>query len=46
MAQLSQMYIAPNIIPAKATSRATIRSLDTDYLEEVMLPQIKKLAQK
>lgn len=38
--------IAPNIIPAKATLRATIRSLDTDYLEEVMLPQIKKLAQK
>ena len=37
--------IAPNIIPAKATLRATIRSLDTDYLEEVMLPQIK-LAQK
>lgn len=38
--------IAPNIIPAKATLRATIRSLDTDYLEEVMLPQIKNLAQK
>ena len=38
--------IAPNIIPAKATLRATIRSLDTDYLEKVMLPQIKKLAQK
>ncbi len=37
---------APNIIPAKATLRATIRSTDTVYLEEVMLPQIKDLAYK
>ena len=44
--KLKQSFTKPNIIPAKATLRATIRSLDTDYLEEVMLPQIKKLAQK
>lgn len=35
---------APNIIPAKATMRATIRSTDTDYLENIMLPKIKSLA--
>lgn len=38
--------IAPNIIPARATLRSTIRALDTDYLETVMLPQIKALAAK
>lgn len=37
---------APNIIPAKATLRSTIRSLDTDYLENVMLFEIKQLAKK
>ena len=36
----------PNIIPAKATMRATIRSTDTAYLEEIMLPQIKSLAKE
>lgn len=36
--------IAPNIIPAKAILRATIRSMSTDYLENIMLPQIKDLA--
>lgn len=37
---------APNIISAKATLRSTIRSTDTNYLENVMLPQIKALAKK
>ena len=36
---------APNIVPAQAVLRATIRALDTAYLEETMLPQIKALAQ-
>lgn len=37
---------APNIIPAKATLRSTIRSLDSNYLENTMLKEIKLLAQK
>ena len=37
--------IAPNIVPDKAVMRATIRALDAQYLETVMLPQIRKLAQ-
>lgn len=37
---------APNIIPAKAVMRSTIRSTDTNYLEHEMLPQIKDLAKK
>ena len=36
--------IAPNIIPAKATLRSTIRALNSDYLENTMLVQIKQLA--
>lgn len=35
---------APNIIPAKAVMRSTIRSTDTHYLENEMLPRIKQLA--
>ena len=35
---------APNIVPDRATLKATVRALDTDYLEDVMLPQIKELA--
>lgn len=35
---------APNIIPDKAVLRATVRALSTDYLENHMLPLIKKLA--
>ena len=35
---------APNIIPDRAVMKATIRSLSTTYLEEVMLPKIKELA--
>ena len=35
---------APNIVPDRATLKATVRALDTDYLENVMLPQIKSLA--
>ena len=38
--------IAPNIVPAKAVLRATIRSLESGYLEQTMLPQIKQLAEK
>lgn len=37
---------APNIIPAKAVLKATIRALDADYLEKIMLPKIKDLAQQ
>lgn len=37
---------APNIIPAKATLRSTVRALDSDYLENVMLARIKHLAEK
>ena len=36
---------APNIVPDRATLKATIRSLNVHYLEEVMLPEIKALAQ-
>lgn len=35
---------APNIVPERATMKATIRSLDADYLENVMLKKIKSLA--
>lgn len=35
---------APNIVPERATMKATIRSLDADYLENHMLVQIKELA--
>ena len=35
---------APNIIPARAVMRSTIRSTDTHYLENEMLPRIKQLA--
>lgn len=37
---------APNIIPDRATLRATVRALDADYLEERMLPAIKRLAKE
>lgn len=37
---------APNIIPAKAVLKATIRALDVNYLEDHMLPAIKKLAKQ
>ena len=37
---------APNIVPERAVMRATIRALQAEYLEETMLPQIKKLARK
>lgn len=37
---------APNIVPDKASLRATIRSLDTAYLEDVMLPQIRSLGEE
>lgn len=37
---------APNIIPDRAVMKATIRSLSTLYLEEVMLPKIKELAKR
>ncbi len=36
---------APNIVPDKAVLRATIRALDTAYLENVMLPQLRQLAE-
>ena len=37
---------APNIIPDRCTMKATIRSLDADYLEGKMLFAIKELAKK
>ena len=37
---------APNIIPARAVMRSTIRSTDTNYLENEMLPRIKALAEQ
>lgn len=37
---------APNIIPAKAALRSTVRALDSDYLENTMLVQIKELARQ
>lgn len=37
---------APNVVPAKAVIKATIRAMKADYLEDVMLPEIKKLAQE
>lgn len=36
---------APNIIPARAVMKATVRALDAHYLEGIMLPQIRQLAQ-
>lgn len=38
--------LAPNIIPDRATLKATIRALDTAYLEAYMLPAIKALARR
>ena len=35
---------APNIVPAEAAAKFTIRALSAKYLEETMLPAIKKLA--
>lgn len=37
---------APNIVPERATIKATIRSLSTEYLENHMLPEIKALARQ
>ncbi|MBE6099550.1 MAG: M20 family metallopeptidase [Anaerovibrio sp.] len=37
---------APNIIPDRAVMRATIRALRAEYLEDIMLPKIKQLAQQ
>lgn len=37
---------APNIVPERATMKATIRSLDADYLENHMLKEIKALAKR
>lgn len=37
---------APNIVPARAVLKATIRSLDATYLEQTMLPAIKAVAQE
>lgn len=36
--------IAPNIVPAEAEAKLTIRALSTQYLEEIMLPAIRQLA--
>ena len=37
---------APNIVPSKAVIKATIRAMKADYLETVMLPEIRTLAQR
>lgn len=36
---------APNIVPERATVRFTVRSKDSRYLEEVVLPKVKECAQ-
>jgi len=36
---------APNIVPERATARFTVRSKDSRYLEEVVLPKVKQCAQ-
>lgn len=38
--------IAPNVIPAEAQIRYTIRSLSSDYLEASVLPAVKQLARQ
>lgn len=43
---ITQGGTASNIIPAKAVLRSTIRALDSNYLEDTMLVQIKKLARQ
>ena len=35
---------APNVVPDKAVMKATIRALKADFLENTMLPAIKKMA--
>ena len=37
---------APNVVPDKAVLRATVRALRTEFLEEVMLPEIKEIARR
>ncbi|VBB08984.1 amidohydrolase [Lucifera butyrica] len=41
---ITQGGTAPNIVPDKAEARFTVRALSSDYLEETMLPAIKRLA--
>lgn len=36
----------PNIVPERAVLKATIRALDTDFLEQQMLPEIRRIAQE
>lgn len=38
--------LAPNIIPAKATLRMTVRAKTVDYLENVVLPTIMNIAEE
>ena len=38
--------MAPNIVPAEAEAKFTIRSLSAKYLEETMLPAVRKLAEE
>ncbi|QDR82400.1 amidohydrolase [Sporomusa termitida] len=35
---------APNIIPAEAEARLTVRALSSDFLEETVLPAVRRLA--
>lgn len=37
--------IAPNIIPDRATLRLTLRSKSVEFLEEIIIPRVKELAQ-
>lgn len=42
---LTQCGTAPNIVPAQAQGRFTIRALSAAYLEETVLPAVRQLAQ-
>lgn len=37
--------IAPNIVPEEAEAKFTIRALSADYLENIVLPGVKRLAE-
>lgn len=36
---------APNIVPERATARFTVRSKDSRYLEETVLPRVRQIAE-
>ena len=42
---ITQGGTAPNIIPAKAEAKLTVRALASDFLEETVLPAVRRLAE-